>query len=263
MKSAVTQQFSFEEDTKAVAFIDILGFSHLVQQSRSSAAGLALSGFVNAIFAQSKSMRKSFPREVPTQVTGKDLHYKENYVWYRAVPEGSVNFVYVSDSAVIYSNSITHLFQEVSFIFGAAITHAVPIRGAIAIGSLHHLEHAESPGTGISLFGTALVRAVELERKIRGAGMRVWLDEPVADLAMKLGLEAKIGREDGCPSELRWWLDAYQNGATQKTENVELQCQFDRWFEKKSTKEWFTGKNLTNTKRLIKRAVKELQSLGR
>lgn len=60
-KSSVTQQFSFEEDTKAVAFIDILGFSHLVQQTRFSAAGLALSGFVNAIYAQSGSMRRTFP----------------------------------------------------------------------------------------------------------------------------------------------------------------------------------------------------------
>ncbi|MGZ3779793.1 MAG: hypothetical protein ACXVCY_04095 [Pseudobdellovibrionaceae bacterium] len=208
--------------------------------------------------------RNTFKREILPAVSGRDLEYKSAYVWHNEIPEGSVNFAYMSDCAIIYSNSLTHLFEILSAIFGSAVTWAVPIRGGITIGSLHHSEWIERPGTGISLYGNALTQAVELEKSVKGSGMRLWLDPDVVRIAVEIGLKDKIIPERcGKPAELKWWLGAYNPGGPRKIESAELEWQFGRWFTEKHTKEWFNGPNCRRTKRLVSRGVAELKALGR
>lgn len=261
--------YSYDEDKKAVAFVDIIGFSKLTKlastESPLGPAGLALCFFENSILPYREMMKRTtFKREVDAAVTGQDFNYKRSYVWHKEIPEGAVNFAYMSDCAIFYSNSLTHLFDVLGAIFGSAVTWAVPIRGGIAIGSLHHSEWIERPGTGVSLYGAALTRAVELEKSIKGSGMRVWLDQDVVDLATRIGLADKILPSRLCkPAEFKWWLSAYNPGGPRKTESEELKWQFDRWFSDKYTRDWFEGPNCRRTKRVIERGVSELKRLGR
>lgn len=261
--------YSYDEDTKAVAFLDIIGFSKLTaiasKESPLGPAGLALCFFENSILPYRElMMRNTFKREIPAAVTDQDLEYKSTYVWHQEIPEGAVNFAYMSDCAVIYSNSLTHLFDILSAIFGSAITWAVPIRAGISIGPLHHSEWIERPGMGVSLYGSALTRAVELEKSVKGAGMRIWLESEVVKFATEKGLLDKIvPAKCGKPAELKWWLGAYNPGGPRKTESAELEWQFGRWFTDKYTKDWFNGPNCRRTKSIINRGIAELKSLGR
>ncbi len=259
--------YSFTEDTKAVAFIDILGFSNISLKASTEPlgdAGLAIHLFENCIDRNRSKMMRCFPREVPIGKHVEGQNFKVASVWHKEVPEGAVNFSYMSDCAVLYSNSLTHLFEIVSDIFGTAITRGVPLRGAIAMGALFHSESGQRPGTGICLYGDALTRAAILERAVHGAGMRVWLDPPVVELAKNTNLGAFI-REGSCrkPAELKWWLQAYEPGGPRQTESAEMEWQFGRWFTEKFTRKWFKGSNCRHTKKVIALAVKELRALGR
>lgn len=260
--------YSYDEDTKAVAFLDIIGFSKLTtiaSKDPLGPAGLALCFFENSILPYREMMkRNTFKREIPTAVTGQDFEFKSSSVWHREIPEGAVNFAYMSDCAILYSNSLTHLFDILSAIYGSAITWAVPIRAGVSVGALHHSEWIERPGTGVSLYGAALTRAVELEKSVKGAGMRIWLEPEVLNIAAQCGLENKIVRgRCGKPAELKWWLGAYNSGGPRKTESSELEWQFERWFTEKYTKDWFGGPNCRRTKQIVKRAVAELKALDR
>ena len=255
--------YSWDQDTKAVAFIDILGFSGLTSMDsvdEPSRASSLFTFFENCILPYRKSMLQQFPREVPTTATGAD--FKASF-WHQEVPIGAVNFVYLSDSAVLYSHSLTHLFRELSAIYGSAITFSVPIRGAITTGGLHHSEWIERPGSGICLYGDALTNAVSLEKSVSGAGMRLWLESSVVELARAHGLNHWIvPPEAEKPAELRWWLGAYNPGSW-GTESQELERQFGRWFTEKQIRHWFKGDNCENTKAVVARALSELKSLNR
>jgi hypothetical protein len=260
--------YSYEEDTKAVAFVDILGFAKLtalVTGEPLGPAGMALNFFENSILLYRKPMLRGFKRDVPTPVTGQDFEFKSQQVWHKELPEGSVNFAYMSDCAVIYSNCLGHLIEMLSSIFGAAITFGAPIRAGVAIGALHHSEWIERPGMGVSLYGGALTRAIELEKSVRGAGMRIWLEPEVVKLANSIGVGDKIVRAKcGKPAELKWWLGAYEPGkGPRKTESAELKWQFEHWFTEKYTKDWFGGSNCKHTKAVVKRGIAELEALGR
>ena len=198
-------------------------------------------------------------------MSGKDFEFKSQQVWHKEVSEGSVNFAYMSDCAVIYSNCLSHLLEMLSSIFGAAITFGAPIRAGVTLGALHHSEWIERPGMGVSLYGGSLTRAVELERAVKGAGMRIWLEPEMVKLARSIGWDKKVTRAKcGKPAELKWWLDAYEAGkCPRKTESAELKWQFDRWFTEKYTKDWFAGPNCKHTKGVVRRAVAELEALGR
>lgn len=150
--------YSYSQDKKAVAFIDILGFSHLTGKGDDGDhAMLTFTLLENCVLPYRNSMKEGIPqfsREIPA-----DLNHSghRDGFWYKEIPEGAVNFVYLSDSLILYSNSLTHLFRELSAIFGAAIIFGVPIRAGISMGDIHHSEWIERPGTGICLYGSALI----------------------------------------------------------------------------------------------------------
>jgi hypothetical protein len=256
--------YSYDEDTKAVAFVDILGFSNLTKIARIDGlmpSGTTFSVFENCILPYRKSMLQVFPRQVHATVG--DAEQKAGF-WHKELPVGAINFVYASDCAVFYSHSLTHLFREISAIFGAAIVWGVPLRGAIATGSLHHSEWVERPGSAICLYGDALSRAADLEKRVSGCGMRVWLDETVSPYLEKYDelKDITVPASQDLPGELRWWLQAV-NPTDGQTESEVLRHKFARWKTEKHVSTWFAGPNAESTTRVIARAIDELQHLGR
>ena len=255
--------YSHEEDTKAVAYVDILGFSELTkpvagEQPRSASL---FTFFENCILPYRERMLKPAAREVVS--VAKDAAQKSADFWHEEVPIGAVNFVYLSDSAVFYSHSVTHLFEVLSWVFGSAISLSVPLRGAVTIGDLNHSEWIERPGSGICLIGDALTRAVKLEPSVTGAGMRIWLEESVFELArgIKDLSDLVIPAQNGLPAQLRWWLGAYNGDDC--VESDELERQFARWFTVKQIRHWFTGPNCDNTKAIVANGIQELRALKR
>jgi hypothetical protein len=261
--------YSYADDMKAVAYVDILGFSHLTNQNAQEISGsLVFTLFENCVLIYRESMKQGAPdfvREVPTNLNARG--HTDGF-WYNEVPDGAVNFVYLSDALVLYSSSLSHLVRELSAIFGAAVVFGVPIGGAIALGDLVHSEWIERPGTGICLYGGALTRAVRLEGEKSGRGMRVFLDSSVEYLARSIsGLRDLVvcPETSGDHAQLKWWLNAITaNERTHcKSESAELEHQFRRWFTEKNTKNWFSGMNRAETEKVVSEAVAELRSLGR
>lgn len=256
--------YSWEEDTKAVAFLDIIGFSSLstIQSPDDTANESAIfTYFENCILPNLGSMEVSAPREVPTDA--ENAEQKASF-WHESVPLGSVNFVYLSDSAVLYSQSLRHLFQELATLMGGAITFAVPIRGAITIGSLHHSEWLHRPQTAICIYGQGLSRAVAVEKSVKGACMTIWLDDPIVTLAKTLGLDQWIVQRNNEPPQLKWWEFAFDAPRCRdKKESSELQYFFDRWFTEKHTKHWFKDPHSQYARNLVQAALSELRSKNR
>lgn len=83
--------------------------------------------------------------------------------WYNEVPDGAVNFIYLSDSATLYCSSLTHLFRELRAIMGAAVVFGVPVRAVVTIGDLNHSEWVERPGSAVCLYGAGLTRAAAID----------------------------------------------------------------------------------------------------
>ncbi|PWU11640.1 MAG: hypothetical protein C5B47_00600 [Verrucomicrobia bacterium] len=256
--------YSYDEDTKAIAYIDILGFSQLTQQKTNEpikSGGLEIWSMVNAIYSHKERMRCGRKRDVPVSPHCDGLSFKSQSVW---PPEGSVNFILMSDCAVLYSNSLTHLFETVSLVFGAATVYAVPIRAGIAIGAVFHSELSEGSHIVHILYGEAFTRASCLERSIGGTGMRVWLDPEVEKLGESIGLVHRIIPSTSAitpiPAQMKWWLNCFgEEYEKTKTAN-ELERQFSRWFTEQNTKNWFKGDNMEDTKRVFQYAVEDLRS---
>lgn len=254
--------YSYDEDIKAVGFMDVLGFANLTTASSGEDATLAISFFENAILPYRDSMLRARPREVPTNLEERDFNFKTENVWHKEIPIGAVNFVYASDCGFFYSNSLSHIFDLFSAIFGAAIVFGVPLRAGIALGGVHHSEWNERPGLGVTLFGSGITRAVGMEKSKKGSGMRIWLHEDVVKLADKLNLGKKIVVANGTdPAELKWWLGAVSPTGERKVESDELEYRFSRWFSEKYIKNWFKGDNCESTKTVVAKGVAELRSM--
>ncbi len=262
--------YSYAEDTKALALLDILAFSWLTGQysPEKSLASSVFTFFENCILPRRAGMlegRPDFVREVPYAASCQRL--EEIGHWYKEVSEGAINFIYQSDSAIFYSCSLTHLFRELSAVMGSAIVWAVPIRGAVSSGDLHHSEWIERPGTGICLYGNALTKAVNLEVSYSGKGkaMRIALDDGVVEIARRhphLMEWLQYPTAPGEPYELKWWLGALAHHRGMP-ESYWLEWHFNRWFTEKHTKAWFSGPNCDDAKEVIKQAAAELRQLGR
>ena len=264
--------YSYSEDTKAVAFLDVIGFANLTTSLKrddgTDPALLAFALFQNTFLLYRNSMKHcapQFPRDIPP--AGRDVGHRMRF-WYREISEGAVNFVCVSDSLLLYSNSIEHLVHEVSAIMGAAIVHGVPIRGAMTIGEVFHSESMERPGASISLFGNALTRAAKIEAAMHGTGVRIRLAPEVLELIKSIpSLQdmVKLDDDESGMAELKWWLKAItaDERTRCKSESDELATQFQRWFSDKHTRNWFSGPNCDATKLSLALAVAELKALGR
>ncbi len=258
--------YSYPHDTKAIAFIDLIGFGGLTKKFKTDdrLAQLVFVSHENCILYHRKFMKETagFKREVPANLN--EAGHTQGF-WYSEIPDGSVNFVYLSDSVVMYSTSISHLIRELSSIFGSAIIWAVPMRAVITIGDLEHSEWIERPGSAICLYGSALTKAVEIEKSKSGKSMRVWLDNDVVEIMKSVdGLKGLI-EPPGClekHAELKWWLGALQ-GTQGRNESQEIAHRYERWYSEKHTKGWFVGKNKDDTDKIISHAVKDLQGLGR
>lgn len=259
--------YSYAGDTKAIAYIDIIGFGNLTTQftGENAPAAEVFTFFENCILRYRESMKKGAPefkREVP--IAGDDSGHKSGF-WYKEVPEGAINFIYQSDCAVLYSASLTHLFREVSSILGAAIIFGVPVRAAVTIGDLHHSEWVERPGCAICLYGAALTKAVKMESGLRGVGMRVVLDDDVAALMnkhhdLKWLVQAPFDRV--AKHQLKWWLGAVTANRG-RSESEVMESHFGRWFTDKPPKDWFEGPNCEDSKAVVARAVDELRNMGK
>ncbi|MEK6556426.1 MAG: hypothetical protein AABZ31_14355 [Bdellovibrionota bacterium] len=267
MSEAKSKKFySYPHDTKAIAFIDIVGFGALTKKfaTNQELAQLVFVSHENCILHHRASMKttEGFKREVPTDLNMEG--HKQGF-WYKEVPDGSVNFIYLSDSVLLYSSSVSHLVRELSSIVGAAVVFGVPMRAVITVGDLEHSEWIERPGSAICLYGSALTKAVELEKSMSGKCMRVWLDHEVVDLMKKIEPLKRLIEEPSCfqkHSELKWWEGALQ-GTQGRTESQELKYRFDRWFSEKHPKDWFAGENKKDAERSVAHAVAELQKIGR
>lgn len=259
--------YSYPNDTKAIAFIDIIGFSALTKKfsTDSNLAQLVFVSHENCILNYRSSMKTTagFSREVPANLN--DPGHLNGF-WYKEVPEASVNFIYLSDSVVMYSSSLSHLLRELSAIFGAAIVWGVPMRAVVTMGDLEHSEWIERPGAAICLYGSALTKAAEIEKSKSGKGMRVWMDNDVTKLALSIDtlkdLVLELPPEPTGHAELKWWLGALQ-GTQGRSESEELRMRYDKWYTEKHPKDWFGGPNKTDTDKVIDNAVADLKSLKR
>ncbi|RYZ82943.1 MAG: hypothetical protein EOP04_20990, partial [Proteobacteria bacterium] len=177
--------YSYDRDTKAIAHIDIIGFSSLTERFgiEESPAQLVFTFFENCILRYRESMKSAAPefkREVPADL--EQNGHKMGF-WYHEVPDGAVNFIYLSDSAILYSSSLTHLFRELSGIIGSAIVWGVPVRATVTIGDLHHSEWVERPGSAICLYGAGLSKAAAMDKnEMKGTALRVGLSDEVAKI---------------------------------------------------------------------------------
>lgn len=244
--------YSYAEDTKAIAFIDIIGFGNLTKSysSENSPAESTFLFFENCLLPYRESMKPGnpfFKREVPLNNSSASGH-KYGF-WYKEVKEGAVNFIYLSDSAVLYSSSLTHLFRELCAIFGSAVVWGVPVRAVITIGDLHHSEWIERPGSAICFYGGTLTRATEIEKKKKGKGMRIWLDDEAEKLALQVPelkdlIQAKTASDEN--AQLKWWRQAL-TAAGGKKESDQLKWHYDRWFNEKCIRHWFKGPNKEDT----------------
>ena len=256
--------YSYAQDQKAVALIDIVGFGKLTQATNTSlvsAEGVFLF-LENCVLPYREQMKTPGKREVPADLSANGHRYG---FWYNHVLEGSVNFIYLSDSVLLYSCSLVNLFNVVSNIFGSAIVWAVPIRAAITMGDLHHSEWIERPGSGICLYGGALTKAVEQEKQMSGKALRVSISDEVYELVKGNPRLMSMVAAPGVLStsaELKWWLNALapHNG---KSESEQLRIHFDRWFKDKNTAHWFGGPNKADAVAMVDVAEKELKSFNR
>src|SRR5665213_1490774 len=246
--------YSYPRDTKAIAFIDIIGFGALTKrfQTEPELAQLVFTSHENCILLHRKSMKSTsgFHREISANL--KEQGHIQRF-WYEEIPDGSVNFIYLSDSVVLYSSSLSHLIRELSSIFGAAIIWAVPMRAVITMGDLEHSEWIEKPGSAICLYGSALTRAVEIEKLKSGKGMRIWLDRDVVKLMKSIDGIRDLIKPAKCferHAELKWWRNALK-GTKWRNESQEIKFRFERWFTEKHTKKWFAGKNKKDTEKAI------------
>jgi hypothetical protein len=259
--------YSYAEDTKAIAFIDIIGFGQLTKKSPENLnAESTFLFFENCIHPYRESMKPGVPhfkREVPLKDPEANGH-KYGF-WYNEVNEAAVNFIYMSDSAVLYSSSLTHLFRELSAIFGSAVVWAVPIRAVVTMGDIHHSEWIERPGSANCFYGSALTKAVEIEKSKSGKGMRVWLDDDVVELMRSIPDLNELIEPGTCfdsHAQLRWWRNALLAVGSKK-ESEQMKWHFDRWYTEKHTKNWFTGKNKIDTDKVIEYAIDDLNRLGK
>jgi len=261
--------YSYAEDTKAIAYIDIIGFGGLTKMfaGEDAPASDVFTYFENCILPYRKSMKEAGPtfiREVP--IAGNNAGDLLGF-WYREVPNGSVNFIYMSDSAILYSSSLTHLFRELSAILGAMVVWGVPFKATVAIGDIHHSEWIERPGGAICFYGAALTKAVEMEKDIqlKGKAMRVILSKEVVQIMndhAHLKELLDLPYDDLSMHQLKWWRGALSPHKG-KPESHWLEWYFARWFTEKHTKDWFTGNGCQDSKSVIKRAVSDLENLGR
>jgi len=261
--------YSYAEDTKAIAYIDLIGFAALTKNfaGDDAPASEVFTYFENCILPYRNSMKQAgptFKREV--SIAGHDAGDKLGF-WYNEVPNGAVNFIYMSDSAILYSTSMTHLFRELSAVLGRMDAWAVPFKAVVTIGDLHHSEWIERPGGAICFYGAALTKAVEIEKDpgLKGTAMRVVLDNDVfglmgADSTLKDLIQSPYDRVT--MPQLKWWLGAL-NAHNGKNESDQMDELFGRWFTERHTKAWFGGPNCDDAKGVVARAVGELRSLGR
>ena len=252
--------YSHLEDKKAIAFLDILGFSELTKTTGAEFE-TAYWSFVNAIERYRESMGqvyKGVPRDVPIDAT---LHAIKAGFWYANHVEGSVGFQYTSDCLVLYSTSTEHLINALSSIVGAAIVWGVPVRGGISIGSIFHSEYLDRPGIATPLYGPGFTRAAELEKAQRNAAFRIFLDDSVRDLLLgNNSLKHWLDLSGAC--QLKWWLGAFNDGDSRK-ESALLEQHWGEWKTKKGVRSWFADPHKADAEIVVKRAVEELKSLNR
>lgn len=253
--------YSYPNDTKAIAFIDLIGFGALTKRfgHEQDLASLVFTSHENCILYHRLSMKDKFARDVPTDLNQEG--HKQGF-WYSEIPEGTVNFVYLSDSVVMYSSSLAHLLRELSSIFGAAVIWGVPMRAVVTMGDLEHSEWIERPGSAICLYGSALTKAVEIEKSKSGKGMRIWLDKDIEELMRSNSNLQNLILPTDNHAELKWWLGALQ-GTDGRSESQELQYRYDKWYSQKHPSKWFSGKNKDDTDASIAFAVKDLKENGR
>src|SRR5262245_41883519 len=98
--------YSHQGDTKAVAYLDILGFGDLTGNNfNTNFENVTYWSFVNAILFYKNSMLQEFPRDIPYNESAPG---HRNGFWYKHVPMGAINFVIMSDSVVLYGQSLKH-----------------------------------------------------------------------------------------------------------------------------------------------------------
>lgn len=258
--------YSYEQERKFVAFVDIIGFGPVSKgyTDEHSPAMTLFTFFENCVLPTREFMLEREPKFVrETIVDLKHLGHADGF-WYNEVPLGAVNFVYLSDSLVLYSASLTHLVQVISDIYGRAIVWGVPLRAGISVGDIHHSEWIERPGTAICLYGGALTKAVEYECAVKGAGMRIWLEPEVEATALSIGAlkDLVISATGSRPAELKWWRGALVEHKG-KPESYWLDWHFNRWFNEKKVSDWFKGANLEDTKVAVAEGIKDLSNVGR
>lgn len=260
--------YSYDRDTKAIAHIDMVGFSALTEKfgNGESPAQLVFTFFENCILPYRNSMKAAAPefgREVPADLT--ENGHRHGF-WYKEVALGAVNFIYLSDTVILYSNSLTHLFRELSAIMGATIVFGVPVRATVTIGDLHHSEWVERPGSAICLYGAALSRAAQMDKTVMSKkAMRVGLSSEVVTLAQNLPHLRQYllpPGEDLSTYQLKWWREAL-TASHGRSESEQLRWHYDRWYEDKEVGKWFEGKNKEDADKAIQTAESDLKSLNR
>ena len=225
--------YSYEQEKKFVAFVDIIGFGP-VSKGYSEANSPAMSLFTffeNCVLPIREQMLKNAPKYSKDSTADRSHVGHTDGFWYNEVPLGAVNFVYLSDSLVLYSASLAHLVETLNDIFGRGIVWGVPLRAGIAVGELHHSEWIERPGTAICLYGGALTGAVELEGSVKGAGMRIWTTREVETFALNPDVlkELIVPSSQERPAEIKWWRGAFTAHQGEKESQL-LKWHFERWF---------------------------------
>lgn len=263
--------YSDAQDRKGLVHLDIVGFSTLTEKiaDPSSDAAVTFTLFENAVLRFRESMKQCAPaypqfvREVPVD---KQLNGHRYGWWYKEVPQGAVNFIYLSDTVILYSSSLTHLFRETSGIMGAALAYGVPIRGAVTLGDLHHSEWLDRPGSAICLYGSALTRAAHMDKTVlKKRALRIALDSEVVALMQSIpGLAGMVQQATSVTpfDQLCWWQGAFVPGAL-GSESDTLKNFYERWFTEHSTKDWFSGPNKADADMAVEEAFQALKNLGR
>jgi hypothetical protein len=205
-----------------VAFIDILGFSSALQHINEPVNSYCQS-------TQSGDLVFSLWRNcLPPRET---LSHSPN-----------ANYVQMSDSVVIYTETAEKLLELVCDVFGRALVWGVPIRCGMGYGIINHGEDTSRPGTMITFYGTGLTDAYNTERLGTKKGMRLF----ASDAFLKNSSFSKnvfVERVDNL-IEYPWWMKAdipYDH----------FHERAEAWWTKKNVGKWFDGPNRLETERVF------------
>ena len=214
-----------------VAFIDILGFSSALEHTN-----------------------EPVPYSTETTQSG-DLIFS---LWTNCLPpkeklshDPNINYVQMSDSVVIYTETAESLIALACDVFGRALAYGVPVRGGLGYGILNHGEDRHRPGTRINFYGTGLNDAYNTEQSGRKKGMRLFASPKFLTNA-NMKNNPFIQRQDELV-EYPWWKDA-------DIPHDHFKERVEAWWTKKNVGKWFTGENRKETEAVFSTALEQIKT---